>query len=285
MIPRERLSRTVGTFATCWIVRLGDGAVLGFTDHDRELEVAGVSCLATSGLEPAEAVTSLGLGSDAQDVAGVLDADVIRADEIAAGRFDGALVETWSVDWREPAFAEHRRTMEIGEIVREDGRFRAELRGLSNRLDRASLRRLSRSCDADLGDPRCGVELDDPRYRTHGTVLEAEAVLRCSGIEGFADGWFTHGRLTWTGGANADTRVDVAFHEGDALSLWEEPARTVAAGDTFRLDAGCDKRFETCRERFANVLNFRGFPHMPGQDFAFGYVTSDAAHDGAALIE
>ena len=29
----------------------------------------------------------------------------------------------------------------------------------------------------------------------------------------------------------------------------------------------CDQRWETCRDTFANTVNFRGFPHMPGSDF------------------
>ncbi|MEL7480947.1 MAG: DUF2163 domain-containing protein [Pseudomonadota bacterium] len=28
----------------------------------------------------------------------------------------------------------------------------------------------------------------------------------------------------------------------------------------------CDQRFSTCVERFSNAENFRGFPHMPGND-------------------
>lgn len=31
--------------------------------------------------------------------------------------------------------------------------------------------------------------------------------------------------------------------------------------------ATCDQRFETCRDVFANMANFRGFPHLPGTDF------------------
>lgn len=31
--------------------------------------------------------------------------------------------------------------------------------------------------------------------------------------------------------------------------------------------AVCDHRFETCRDVFGNVENFRGFPHIPGTDF------------------
>ncbi|MEM1146860.1 MAG: DUF2163 domain-containing protein [Pseudomonadota bacterium] len=29
----------------------------------------------------------------------------------------------------------------------------------------------------------------------------------------------------------------------------------------------CDQRFETCRDTYQNTANFRGFPHLPGNDF------------------
>ena len=43
--------------------------------------------------------------------------------------------------------------------------------------------------------------------------------------------------------------------------------KPIATGDAFTVTAGCDKRFATCRARFANAENFRGFPHIPGNDF------------------
>jgi len=65
------------------------------------------------------------------------------------------------------------------------------------------------------------------------------------------------------------------------LALWQVPPQAMQPGDTFTLTAGCDKRFETCRAKFANALNFRGFPHMPGNDFVVGYaVPGEPCHDG-----
>lgn len=46
----------------------------------------------------------------------------------------------------------------------------------------------------------------------------------------------------------------------DAL-LGDERCRAIPDGRT------CDQRFETCRDVFSNTENFRGFPHMPGNDF------------------
>jgi uncharacterized phage protein (TIGR02218 family) len=60
--------------------------------------------------------------------------------------------------------------------------------------------------------------------------------------------------------------------------------RSLSAGDTFSITAGCDKSFSTCRDRFANILNFRGFPHIPGNDFAFSYpVPGDSGNNGSSL--
>jgi uncharacterized phage protein (TIGR02218 family) len=59
----------------------------------------------------------------------------------------------------------------------------------------------------------------------------------------------------------------------------------IAAGDAFRVTAGCDKRLGTCLAKFANVPNFRGFPHMPGNDFVLAIAQSgNAVFDGASLF-
>ncbi len=81
--------------------------------------------------------------------------------------------------------------------------------------------------------------------------------------------------------------VAVAGHAQDSgevtVSLLEAPVRSVAIGDTFAIRAGCDKRLETCRAKFGNVVNFRGFPHIPGQDAVIRYASRDGGHEGAVL--
>jgi uncharacterized phage protein (TIGR02218 family) len=57
----------------------------------------------------------------------------------------------------------------------------------------------------------------------------------------------------------------------------------IAPGDAFVAFAGCDKRIETCAARFGNVVNFRGFPSIPGQDAILRYATQGGGHDGRVL--
>ena len=119
------------------------------------------------------------------------------------------------------------------------------------------------------------------------TAVTGDRSFAASGLGGFAAGWFTLGRLTWTSGPNAGRVAEVASHEVVAgarrLALLEAPVRPIAVGHDFVVRAGCDKRLETCRDRFANVVNFRGFPHIPGQDTVIRYPNRGDANAGEVL--
>jgi uncharacterized phage protein (TIGR02218 family) len=98
-----------------------------------------------------------------------------------------------------------------------------------------------------------------------------------AGLGGFAEGLFNAGRLHWSSGGNAGLAMEIKLHRVVAgevrLALWQAMAEPIAVGDTFTVTAGCDKSFATCRDRFANADNFRGFPHIPGNDFVMSYPT------------
>ena len=272
---------TVLRRATAWIVERADGARLGFTDHDRPLDVDGTPCEAASGLDGSEARAALGLGADAQDVEGAFTSEAISEADVVAGRFDGARVHVWSVDWR-TGEARLRRTAVLGEIAGEDGRFRAELRGLSSLLDQSVMRRFGRRCDADLGDARCGVALV-PVVATVTEVIDA-VTLRLDAPGDGDDDRFAHGRLRVRSGENRGLSVEIAASRGGEVSLWQALPLALAVGDSVEVSEGCDKTFETCHARFGNHLNFRGFPHMPGDD-ALTYAAGDVVHDGSPLVE
>ena len=88
--------------------------------------------------------------------------------------------------------------------------------------------------------------------------------------------------------ANAGARVNIRAHRsGEAahvVSLWTRLASACAIGDRVRVFAGCDKSFETCRTKFNNGINFRGFPHMPGNDHLMSYGKRGAGMDGGSLF-
>ncbi len=281
-----------GTTTLCWCWKLTprDGTPLGFTDHDRDLAFDGLTYRAATGFTGSDMQSSLGLSVDNLEVTGALSSLALTEDDLLAGRYDDASVEIWAVDWSDPVQRLLLRSGNLGEVRRGEVGLTAEIRGLAHRLNLTKGRNFEYGCDAILGDARCGVNLADPAFAGTGTVTTTvdDWRFRVSGLDSFADGWFRDGLVTWSGGGNGGRQSEVKAHHVDASGVEIELRQllpvAVAAGDGFAIVAGCDKQFSTCRSKFANSVNFRGFPHMPGNDFVVRYPNSnDINNDGGSL--
>lgn len=287
---QDRLSSGVTTLCRCWRITRRDAVVLGFTDHDEDVALDGLTCRAGTGLTAAEATAQLGLAVTGTEISGALSDDALTEADLAAGRYDAANIEVFLVDWSEPSLFVLLNKGTLGEVRREGQAFAVEMRGLADRLNEESGRRYTAACSADLGDSRCTIDLSDPAFRGTGTIaaLSGTSSFSVSGLDGFADNWFSAGKLTFTGGANSGLAVEVKSHrvttDGIAFELWQAMPEALAIGDPFSVTAGCDKRFDTCRDRFDNAVNFRGFPQIPGNDFVVRYaVSGEPGNDGKSL--
>ena len=262
------------TIARAWAVRRADGLCLGFTDHDMALEFEGIAFRPEAGLSAQALVQGLGLAVDNTEVQGVLSSDAITPGDLAAGRWDGAEVRLWEVDWRDVA---QRRLLfrgALGEVVFAGGASRAELRGLSEALNRPQGRVFHARCSAMLGDGQCRFDLSQAGYSAEAVVElveEGGARLGLSGLDGHAAGWFEHGRAEFLDGPAAGlsgvVKIDRVTGELREVEVWAAPGAAPRLGDRLRLGAGCDKQAGTCRGKFLNFLNFRGFPELPPEDW------------------
>lgn len=280
------------TLCHCWRLLRRDGATFGFTDHDRDIAFGGTTFAAAAALDAAEVTSELGFAVGGGDVSGALASATLTEDDLNGGRFDDASVESWLVNWAAPDERLLLDVFTIGEVRRSGQAFVAELRGLAHRLDEDRGRTFGANCDADLGDGRCGVNLAAPAFRAAAIVIDTDGRLQLTTgtLASYAPGWFTGGRLAFTGGANEGFGVEVKFHRRDGdiahVGLWQPTPAAIKPGDAFTLTAGCDKRFATCRGKFANAANFRGFPHMPGNDFLVTYARQgEAGFDGGSLFK
>jgi uncharacterized phage protein (TIGR02218 family) len=277
------------TLCWCWKITRRDGVVLGFTDHDNPLTFAGVDYEPQSGFAASEIRAGSELNVDSQDAQGVLSSDRITEADIIDGRYDDADVEVWRVNWASVGQRVLMRRGAIGEVRRGRLAFSAEMRSLAHVLDQAAGRTYQYACDAALGDSRCGVNLSDPAFNGSGAVVAMvrDRAFTASGLGSFAAGWFDHGILTWTSGPNAGRRAEVTLHGKSgavvSVSLLEAPIHGIAIGHAFTIVAGCDKQHTTCSQKFANILNFRGFPHIPGQDSVIRFAKRGGKNDGGAL--
>ncbi len=287
---QTHVSGPATTLCHAWKLTRRDGTVLGFTDHDHPLEFGGVVFSAASGFQASEVEAATGLSAGSGEVAGAFSSEAITESDLREGRYDGATVEVYAVNWIDPEQRVLKHIHVLGEVGVAGQAFRAELRGMTHRLDQVNGRIYGRRCDADLGDARCRVAVGSGAFTASAVVVTVPAAdtILVDGLDTFADGWFAHGLLRWTSGANAGLGVEILEHRKEPgramLTLWAEPVNLPVAGDAFTIAAGCDKSFSTCKAKFANALNFRGFPHMPGSDFAFGYVDQQAVHDGRPVM-
>lgn len=276
------------TLCRAWAITRTDGDSFGFTDHDLDLNFEGIVFRADTGLTASALAQSTGLSVDNTEALGALTDAAVREDDIEAGRFDGAEVRSWVVNWADPdvRWLQFRGT--IGEIRRANGAFHAELRGLTEALNRPLGRIYQKPCTAVLGDANCGFDVSTPGYRHSGPVdrVNEGRVFEWDALNGFEPGWFQRGRLQVQDGPAAGLwgmiKRDDVIDGLRRIELWQPIRGEVSDGTTVQMTAGCDRRFETCRLKFNNLLNFQGFPDLPGEDWVMAYPTKAGANTGGS---
>jgi uncharacterized phage protein (TIGR02218 family) len=275
--------------ARCWKLTRNDGVVLGFTDHDRDLVFDGVTFCAGTGLSAAALSQTTGLAVDNTEAAGALTAAAICESDIVAGRLDGAEVEAWLVQWSAPENRVLQFRGSIGEVTRAGGAFTAELRGLSEVLNVPRGRVYQKRCTAQLGDAVCGVDLSAPAFSVEAPILymEDQRVFELDTAGSYEARWFERGVLTVLDGAAAGLSGAIKRDRPQQtglrrVELWDRLRGAVGPGDRVRLVAGCDKRMDTCRSKFANIVNYSGFPDIPGEDWLMTHPTRMSIRDGSS---
>lgn len=286
---RAHLEGGMTTVCRCWAVTRLDGVEYGFTDHDRDLAFEGITFKADTGLTARALQQGTGLAVDNTEAMGVLSDAAIREEDIEAGRLDGAEVRAWLVNWTDVVQRHLQFRGSIGEIRRGGGAFHAELRGLTEKLNRPLGRVYQKPCTAVLGDAACRFDTSAAGYSVTVAVGIAEQgrIFRWTDLAGFEPGWFTRGRLMVLTGAAAGlsgiVKADRVTETGQReIELWEALRGAMLPGDLLRLEAGCDKRMETCRLKFHNLLNFQGFPDIPGEDWVMAVPKRAAANTGGS---
>jgi len=277
------------TICRCWRVLRKDGISFGFTDHDRDIAFGGQVFLAGTGMDASALESSTGLAVDNGQAVGALNAAGLKDADILAGKFDRAEVVQWLVSWVDVSARETVFRGTLGEIRRGSTAFEVELRSLAEGLNKPLGRGYVPGCDAVLGDARCGVDLAVEGRIEPVAVLSFTDARRVQVdlVASAGAGWFTNGYVRWLTGENAGTvsiiKREIKQEDSRELELWEEVRRPIALGDRVDLVVGCDKRHKTCANKFDNLLNFRGFPTIPGEDWVSDFPRSDGVNDGGSL--
>ncbi|WP_371169685.1 DUF2163 domain-containing protein [Aliiroseovarius sp. 2305UL8-7] len=289
---QAHLGEGVTTIARCWKVTRRDGVVFGFTDHDQDMQIDNVPYRADTGMTARALSQTTGLSVDNTEALGVLNAASINEADIRAGRYDGAEVEAWLVNWVDTNQRYLRFRGTVGELAREAGGFRAELNGLSEALNQPQGRAYQLPCSAVLGDGTCRFNLNQSGYRLEIAIDDNtdETTFSFSDMGPYPNRWFERGRLVVLSGQAKGLmgliKNDRKLADGQRkVELWEALRAEIEPGDMVRLEAGCDKLPGTCRVKFNNMRNFRGFPDIPGEDWLMSYPVGHGRNDGGDARE
>lgn len=253
------------SLATLWKITRRDAAVYAFTDHDLPLTFGSDTYQPSSAYDASAIATASELNVDNLDALGLLDSEGITAEALEAGTWDGAAVEIREVNFKDLTMgANVLRVGTLGEVERDGLTYRAELRGLMHALQNTIARIVKPACDATLGDARCGVDLE--ALRVAGAVTTATSNRLFTTDLGGAD-TYTFGVLTWTSGPNDGRSMEVKEHSATGVIELQLPMPfDISIDDEFAIVPGCDKTKAMCIATFDNVVNFRGFSFVPGQD-------------------
>lgn len=284
------LEEEVTTLCFCWKIERIDGTTLGFTNHDRDITFGGVTYEAATGFTATAMQSADDLSVDNMDASGMLVSDKLSEQDLQNGLYDNAEIEIWLVNWDDISQRGLERFGTIGEVSRSGTKFKTEIRGYSHILNQPFGRLYQRTCPYVVGDSECKIDLDDTDWKDNGTVdtVQNRAQFTVNGIDSRDDKFFQKGVLTWTSGNNSGRSIDIRLHRKTtgpivSIQLLYPMGQDIEPGDAFDITAGCDNEHSTCKNKFNNIVNFGGFPFMPGNDFLVSYPNRGEGHDGGSL--
>jgi uncharacterized phage protein (TIGR02218 family) len=278
------------TLAVCWKITKNDGGVILGTQHDRDITVevsqptivdlTGVY-LAQSAITGSEVRSSSDLSVDNMEVQGATDQSVdtsgdvaidVSVQDIEAGMFDNAQVTVFLCNWADPDAGQAiLRRGRLGNLSRDsDGRYRTEVRGLSQHLSQQIGHVYQETCNVvRFGDSRCQYDVESIRIESPITsvVSNKQFSIAEPGAEPPA-GYPNGGEVLFLTGDNTGFTREVKTTTVAAgeltVELYEELPADVEIGDQLQLTPGCDRRWSTCRA-YTNLVNFRGWGvYIPG---------------------
>ena len=270
---QSRLNSQVSTFAKCWqIIGKMDNEIC-ITEHDEDIIAFGKTFKSNNAFN----ATNLDLqnlpNSNRGAIEGAISIDGITENDILLGRFDNAQILLFLIDWQVPQYFVQIWQGIIGDIKLNGQVFEFELSGLESQLGKNLGRKFSRICDADLGDAKCTINIEN--YTQSGNVVENISPSQLKANFAIAPVFenYKNGKLKFISGTMQNVEFPISSIEtsGSAylINFKGQISQKYNIGASIKIYQSCDKNFATCKGRFNNGANFRGCPHMPGESIIY----------------
>ena len=175
---KNHLEQELTTLATCWKITRRDGTDYYFTDLDVDVTFGNNVYLSRVGYDRTAITNSAGLKTDELDLSGFFRDDSLQEIDMRNGLFDFADVEIFIVNYDDLSQGRMMlRRGNLGEVeISPSGAFKAELRGLTQRLSQFIGEKYQAECRADLGDNRCKIPINPSLIRRQEPYTQSEWV-------------------------------------------------------------------------------------------------------------
>jgi len=265
------------TIARCWRFERRDGQVVTVTTCARDLLINGEIYRSKEGVNPTAIAQEASAAVSNSEVNGTMAAESVSEAELFAGLWDGAFVTVFEVNYRDLSMGQMQlQSGNIGDVKAGRSAFTAEVRGLTQRLQKVVGRVYTAGCPWVFGSigsayvPACNIDL--------GPLTVTGAVTSVADLRTFSDSsrievpdYFGAGLITITSGENEGVQMEIYAFTAPQFVLHLPLPYALAAGDTYSVTPGCRKRYtEDCRTKWNNTNNFGGFPMVPGSDKVLG---------------
>ncbi|HWT21694.1 MAG TPA: DUF2163 domain-containing protein [Variovorax sp.] len=265
------------TIARCWRFERRDGHVVTVTTCARDLLINGEIYRSKEGVNPTAIAQEASAAVANSEVNGTMAAESVSEAELFAGLWDSAFVTVFEVNYRDLSMGVmNLQSGNIGDVKAGRSAFTAEVRGLTQRLQKVVGRVYTAGCPWVFGSigsayvPACNINLGPLTATGAFTSVTSLRTMTDSSRTEVSD-YYGAGLLTITSGENAGVQMEIYAFESGQFTLHLPLPYTVAVGDTYSVTPGCRKRFtEDCRTKWANTNNFGGFPQVPGSDKVLG---------------
>lgn len=262
----------VTSLCQIWKITRRDGKVYRYTSLDRDLVFGGKVYKACGSLDPSASDNSSVMGSvGSQTLTGIIRDDGISEAELFGGLFDDAYVTSDLVSFDDPTFVPRRLASGwIGQITQGRVVHSLEVVSIGARIEQQALVRVvSPTCSHKFGDAGCGLNVEAMKIPAEITRVMDRGLFYVSVVNPGDDArQWANGRVRFLDGVNAGVVREfksIDFATG-LLSLWALTGLAPAPGDKIEILPGCDLTREGGCTAYANIINFGGFPDVPGTD-------------------
>ena len=254
------------TAAWCVRIECTSGTLVRLTPYPLDLKMSNEAVYLTdAGYEATTYHATATLTPSAIDIEGIAGLAGISRDEIASGIFDNARVKIFKCNYLNPVEDYEPITAGFfGKVTLQDDRYRVEGMSLIDALNQSVGRTYSAPCQRTFGDAGCTVDLTTLDVTGTLTHITGPSVFRDSARAEALD-YFAAGTIAFTSGPNAELKpLEIKAYAADGTITTHEPTYfNPSVGDDYILIPGCRKRLDDCRDKWDNVVNFFGFPHIP----------------------